>query len=46
VANYRGRLIAAELIEAPAYGKVDFTIPSLREYLRKTKSAASGNDHG
>lgn len=33
VANYRARLIAAGLIEAPAYGKVDF----LREYLRKTK---------
>lgn len=36
VANYRNRLIAAGLIEAPAYGKVDFTIPGLREYLRKT----------
>ncbi|MFK0007728.1 ATP-binding protein [Paenarthrobacter sp. NPDC090520] len=36
VANYRARLIAAGLIEAPAYGKVDFTIPGLREYLRKT----------
>lgn len=37
VANYRVRLIAAGLIEAPAYGKVDFAIPGLREYLRKTK---------
>lgn len=36
VANYRARLIAAGLIEAPAYGKVDFTIPGLRNYLRKT----------
>ncbi|MFF1831308.1 AAA family ATPase [Paenarthrobacter sp. NPDC058040] len=36
VANYRNRLIAAGLIEAPAYGKVDFAIPGLREYLRKT----------
>lgn len=36
VANYRARLIAAGLIEAPAYGKVDFAIPGLREYLRKT----------
>jgi hypothetical protein len=35
VANYRARLIAAGLIEAPAYGKVDFAIPGLREYLRK-----------
>jgi hypothetical protein len=37
VANYRARLIAAGLIEAPAYGKVDFSIPGLREYLRKTR---------
>lgn len=36
VANYRARLIAAGLIEAPAYGKVDFASPGLREYLRKT----------
>lgn len=38
VANYRARLIAAGLIEAPAYGKVDFAIPGLREYLRKTNA--------
>ncbi|MGC0239098.1 ATP-binding protein [Arthrobacter sp. SD76] len=37
VANYRARLIAAGLIEAPAYGKVDFAIPGLREYLRKRR---------
>lgn len=37
VANYRARLIAAGLIEAPAYGKVDFAIPGLREYLRKKR---------
>ncbi|MFJ5958965.1 hypothetical protein ACIQC5_23740 [Paenarthrobacter sp. NPDC092416] len=37
VANYRARLIASGLIEAPAYGKVDFAIPGLREYLRKTR---------
>lgn len=39
VANYRARLIAGGLIEAPAYGKVDFAIPGLREYLRKTRDA-------
>lgn len=37
VANYRARLIAAGLIEAPGYGKVDFAIPGLREYLRKIR---------
>ncbi|WP_227471459.1 hypothetical protein [Paenarthrobacter sp. YJN-5] len=35
VANYRARLIAAGLSEAPAYGKGDFTIPGLREHLHK-----------
>lgn len=35
VANYRNRLLAAGLIEAPSYGKVSFAIPGLREYLRK-----------
>jgi AAA+ ATPase superfamily predicted ATPase len=35
VANYRNRLLAAGLIEATSYGKVDFAIPGLREYLRK-----------
>ncbi|MEW1808387.1 ATP-binding protein [Pseudarthrobacter sp. NPDC080039] len=38
VANYRARLIAAGLIEAPAYGKVDFAIPGPREYLRKKRA--------
>ena len=38
VANYRARLIAAGLIEAPAYGKVDFAIPGLRVYLRKSRT--------
>ena len=37
VANYRARLIAAGLIESPAYGKVDFAIPGLREYLHKIR---------
>lgn len=32
---YRSRLIAAELIEAPRRGYVDFTVPYLREYLRE-----------
>lgn len=35
VANYRARLLAAGLIEAPGYGKLSFAIPGLREYLRK-----------
>ena len=35
VANYRGRLLAAGLIESAGHGKVDFAIPGLREYLRK-----------
>ena len=38
--QYRLRLIAAELIESPRRGYVDFTVPYLREYLRN--HAASG----
>lgn len=34
VGNYRSRLIAAGLIEPAGYGKVQFTLPGLREYLR------------
>lgn len=34
VSKYRKRLIAAGLIESAGYGKVDFAIPGLREYLR------------
>nr|WP_272878707.1 ATP-binding protein [Rothia nasimurium] len=34
VGNYRARLIAAGLIEPAGYGKVRFTLPGLREYLR------------
>lgn len=34
VANYRTRLLAAGLIETAGYGKVDFAIPGLRQYLR------------
>jgi hypothetical protein len=34
VANYRARLLAAGLIEAAGYGKVDFAIPGLRQHLR------------
>lgn len=32
---YRLRLIDSELIESPAHGLVDFTLPYLREYLRE-----------
>lgn len=32
---YRARLIAAEMIYAPGWGEVDFTLPSMREYLRE-----------
>lgn len=33
--TYRARLIAAGVIEPTGYGRVDFTIPYLREYLRE-----------
>lgn len=33
--SYRKRLIDAGLIEFAGYGKVDFTIPYMRDYLRK-----------
>lgn len=32
---YRARLINAEIIHAPGWGVVDFTLPSMREYLRE-----------
>ena len=32
---YRMRLIEAQIIEDRGYGKVDFAIPYLREYLRE-----------
>ena len=32
--QYRLRLIAAELIEPTGHGRVDFTMPYLRDYLR------------
>lgn len=35
VSKYRKRLIAAGLIESAGYGKVDFAIPGLRQYLRE-----------
>ena len=35
VSQYRLRLIAAELIEATGHGRVDFTLPYLRDYLRE-----------
>lgn len=33
VSSYRKRLIDAALIESPGYGKVDFAVPYMREYL-------------
>ncbi|MDJ0358462.1 ATP-binding protein [Paenarthrobacter sp. PH39-S1] len=39
VSKYRKRLIAAGLIESAGYGKVDFAIPGLRQYLREIASA-------
>lgn len=38
VANYRTRLIDAGLVEPAGFGKVDFAIPGLREYLRSRAS--------
>ena len=33
--QYRLRLIASELIEPVGHGRVDFTMPYLRDYLRE-----------
>ena len=33
--QYRLRLIATELIEPAGHGRVDFTMPYLRDYLRE-----------
>lgn len=33
--QYRMRLIAAEVIEPRGYGRVDFTLPGLRDYLKE-----------
>lgn len=33
VSSYRKRLIDAALIESPGYGKVEFAVPYMREYL-------------
>ncbi|MEI2279515.1 hypothetical protein OHC50_18825 [Paenarthrobacter ilicis] len=35
ISKYRNRLIAAGQIESASYGKVDFAIPGLRQYLRE-----------
>lgn len=35
VSKYPNRLIAAGLTESAGYGKVDFAIPGLRQYLRE-----------
>jgi hypothetical protein len=37
ISKYRNRLIAAGLIESAGYGKVDFAIPGLCQYLREYK---------
>lgn len=37
VAKYRTRLLAAGLVESAGHGKVDFAIPGLRQYLRKSQ---------
>ena len=39
--QYRRRLIAADLICPAGYGRVDYTLPHLREYLRE-HAASSG----
>ena len=39
--GYRGRLVAAGVIEAPARGKVDFAIPYLRDTLRELTDGLS-----
>jgi hypothetical protein len=36
--KYRARLIAAEVIEPMGRGRIRFTIPFLREYLRESRS--------
>ena len=40
VNTYRGRLAAAGVIESPARGRVDFSIPYLRDTLRDTLGEA------
>lgn len=42
-AQYRRRLIAADLITPAGHGRIDYTLPQLREYLRE--HAASAVDH-
>jgi hypothetical protein len=37
--QYRLRLIATELIAPAGHGRVDFTMPYLREYLREQGSS-------
>jgi len=39
--GYRGRLVAAGVIEAPARGQVDFAIPYLRDTLRQSGAELS-----
>jgi hypothetical protein len=35
IGQYRRRLLESEMIYAPKYGWVDFTLPALRQYLRE-----------
>lgn len=45
ISKYRNRLIAAGLIESAGYGKVDFAIPGLRQYLREEVDGTSVIGH-
>jgi hypothetical protein len=38
VNTYRIRLVEAEIIESTGYGVIDFTVPYMREYLRKQQT--------
>lgn len=42
--QYRLRLIAAELIHSTGHGRVDFTLPYLREWLREHAAAQTFNE--
>lgn len=42
--QYRMRLLAAEVIESTGYGRVDFTLPGLRDYLREHAASSHWDD--
>jgi Mn-dependent DtxR family transcriptional regulator len=44
--QYRLRLIEAELIEPAGWGKIDFALPYLREYLREHAAIERPPDRG